>query len=294
MSTLNKPNIELDQNKERYLAPFFVQPELQKKIQEEGFAIVDLLSEDILKKLKADTQKLLKEIPTKETFWKFKSVGRIENPEIRKHSNQIIEKHVIPALQPFFQETAMLVPGVHLIKSPSPSSQLNAHQDSALVDEKKYMAVYAWVPLIDTHARNGTLSIIPKSHLLGMNQRSLNVPWELGPFEKELNKYLVPLTVKAGQVVFFDSALIHGSPNNFSLKTRIAVNVFIRPKEADYLHFYMEDMAKGEEVEVYKVSPEFYMEHDISKRPNSNFPLLRKEKKQVIGFSSSNLNQLFT
>jgi len=294
MNILNKPHIAFNQNQERYLSPFFVRADLQQKIQEDGYVIVDLLSETVLKKLKAATKILLKEIPTKETFWKFKSVGRIENPEIRKHSNKIIEDIVIPELKPFFQDTALLVPGVHLIKSPSPSSQLNAHQDSALVDEKKHMAVYAWIPLMDTHSRNGTLSIIPKSHLLGMNQRSLNVPWELGPFEKELNKYLVPLKVNAGQVVFFDSALIHGSPNNFSLKTRIAVNVFIRPKVADYLHFYMEDMVNGSEVEVYKVSPEFFIEHDISKRPNSNFPLLRKEKKQVLGFNSSNLKQLFT
>ena len=156
MNILNKPHIAFNQNQERYLSPFFVRTDLQQKIQEDGYVIVDLLSETVLKKLKAATKILLKEIPTKETFWKFKSVGRIENPEIRKHSNKIIEDIVIPELKPFFQDTALLVPGVHLIKSPSPSSQLNAHQDSALVDEKKHMAVYAWIPLMDTHSRNGT------------------------------------------------------------------------------------------------------------------------------------------
>jgi hypothetical protein len=50
----------------------------------------------------------------------------------------------------------------------------------------------------------------------------------------------------------------------------------------------------GNEVEEYKVSPEFFIEHDISKRPNSNFPLLRIEKKQVLGLNSSNLKQIFT
>lgn len=281
-------------NLDRYNTPFFLDGEIQSQIKEVGYAVVDLLNKDQLKGLKEATKTLMKEIPKKETFWKFKSVGRIEDPSIRIHSNQIIEQYVIPHLRKFFETSTVLVPGVHLIKSPSPSSQLNAHQDSALVDEKRHVAVYAWIPLMDTHARNGTLSVIPKSHLLGMYQRSLNVPWELGPFEKELNEYLVPVDVKAGQVVFFDSALIHGSPNNFSFKTRIAVNVFIRPKSADYLHFYMEDMENGNEVEVYKVSPKFFIEQDISKRPDANFPLLRKEPKQVLGISKETLNSLFS
>lgn len=268
-------------NSEKYKQRFFKDMDLQEAIREQGYIKIPLLDSVSVRALRRDARELLGKIPVRQKIWKYISAGRIADPEIRKFSNKSIEKHVVPRLRPLFHDNIDLIPGVHLIKPPSPASMLNAHQDSALVNERRYLSVYAWVPLVDTNKRNGTLHVIPRSHHLELYQRSLNVPWELEPFMKSLNKYLIPVKAKAGEVVFFDSALVHGSPNNLSLSTRIAVNVFLKPREADYLHYYMEDM-DGDEVEVYKVSPEFFIEHDISKRPSRPFELLRLEKRQLL------------
>ena len=277
----------------RYKTPFFKDLDIQKAIQEEGYFTCKLLGDNELKALKKDAKELLKVIPFRQKRWKFISAGRIIDPEIRMKSNRSIEKHILPQLKPFFHDNLELIPGVHLIKPPSPASILNCHQDSALVDERVHMSVYAWIPLVDLTKRNGALSIIPKSHSIDLYQRSLEVPWELEPYIKTLNKLQIPVYAKAGDVVFFDAALLHGSPNNLSTGFRIAVNVFIKPKIANYLHFYMEDR-DGDEVEVYHVSPKFYIKQDISKRPSEPFKLLRIEKRQYLNLSEEELINYFS
>ena len=83
-----------------------------------------------------------------------------------------------------------------------------------------------------------------------------------------------PLTVKAGEAVIFDSALIHSSSPNTSSEMWLAINFFVRPKEADYLHFYRDKKTPRHEVELYNVTPEFYISHDIMERPDKKFPYL--------------------
>lgn len=163
--------------------------------------------------------------------------------------------------------------GSFQIKPVSNKSQLNPHQDTPIVDEKKYYSIYVWIPLCNVNEENGTLSVLPKSHLWGNFQRSLNVPWIYEPFTKFLWKKMVPLSISKGDLICFDSALIHASGPNLSNETRVAFNTAILPKDFQQVHYYIDkDTTKGK-VEEYFIDESFYMDENILAKPNRKFKL---------------------
>lgn len=277
----------------KYSEFLFIDAAIADKIKQNGFAVVDLPDATMLNDAVADAKRLLKTIPFSQRAFKFTSVGRIVNDKIRVASTESINKYIIPHIKQFFhQDRVDFISGVHLIKPPSPLSNLNPHQDSSLVDEQAFPSVYAWVPLTNANQRNGTLYVLPKSHTIALFQRSLNIPWEFLPYLDVLKKYMVPVNVKLGQVIFFDSALIHSSSRNMSLNIRMAVNVFIKPKQANYLHFYSDKELNYELTEVYNVSPDFYYKDDIMQRPGSPYTLLRKEPVKKLGLTKDIVNAM--
>lgn len=277
----------------KYHEYLFVDAAIAGKIQRDGFALVDLPNKNVLNEAVVDAKRLLKTIPFKERAIKFTSVGRIENGMTRLDSTNSINKYIIPHLKSYFHPGKVeFISGVHLIKPPSPLSNLNPHQDSSLVDERIYPSVYAWVPLTNVNAHNGTLYVLPNSHKAGLLQRSLNIPWEFLPYLDVLKKYMLPVNVKLGQVVFFDSALIHSSSRNITLSTRLAVNVFIKPIEAKYLHFYSDKELKYEQTEVYNVTPDFYYKDNIMERPGKPFEYLRTEAVGKLALNKEKVDSL--
>jgi hypothetical protein len=246
----------------------FKDQDLENKICEKGYAIVPVLPPDVVKKLKNETNSFIKTLPP--AYLKgFLSLGRVMEPDLRSRSTQIIREYFIPSLYEYLQEDKVEIrSGVHLIKLPGTNGLLDIHQDSSMVDERKFLSVYAWAPLQHTHKWNGTLNIIPGSHLLGNIHRSLNVYNPFVNYLQNLRKYEIPLSVKPGEVVFFHSALMHSSSLNYSWKKRVAINCFIKPKDAPLTHYFRDEQTPADKVEKYEVPPEFYFEEDIMARPN--------------------------
>jgi hypothetical protein len=164
-----------------------------------------------------------------------------------------------------------------LQKKPSPKSRLTAHQDSSHTDETKYPAVYAWVALTDTSVENGAMHIVPGSHLWGNRFRSLNIPWLYSGLEEKMNPMLKAVPMKAGEVLFFDSATIHYSSDNLSRQIRPAINFFIKPREALFLHHYTDNKTPKGKVEVYNVDIDFFYNYDFMQRPPAPYTFLGYE-----------------
>lgn len=251
------------------MSKLFKDPAVEQQILEKGYVKLPLLSSEQIKKLRSESDQFIKTIPV-DYLKGFLSLGRVSEHDARNLSTEIIRKNYIPALSRYLLSDQLdIMSGVHLIKSPGFNGALNIHQDSSMVDELKYLSVYAWTPLQNTHKWNGTLKVIPYSHLLGNIQRTLNVPSPFINFLDALKKFEVPINVKAGEVVFFHSALMHSSAINLTLYKRIAVNCFIKPKEAQFLHYYRDNDTPEKKVEVFEVSPHFYYNEDILKRPDT-------------------------
>ncbi|MBX7226484.1 MAG: phytanoyl-CoA dioxygenase family protein [Chitinophagales bacterium] len=227
----------------------------------------------------------------------FVNSGRFESNEIRtlaineikKTSGEILENIVIP------ENCAYKNGGSYQIKPASKTSQLNPHQDTPIVDELNFYSIYAWIPLCDVNQQNGTLSVLPKSHLWGNYQRSLNVPWIYEKYTNKLWKHMQPLNINKGDLICFDSALIHASGPNLSNEVRVAYNTAILPKDFQQVHYYMDKDTPQGMVEEYLIDETFYMDENILQKPPARFPKNALQHWEgAKGVSSSTMNSLLS
>lgn len=250
--------------------PLFNDLSIQNELSKNGFAVRSLIDPSSIDKLKLgfdDLKRLIGTLPDE-----FCPSGRLSSVEARNFARKTIDAVVPSALSSAFQKNAAVFEGgTYLIKPTGPRTALSPHQDSSHVDEQRYFSVYAWIPLENTNVENGCLHVIPKSHLLGNRHRSLNVPWAFSGFEDELWKKMIPLEMKVGEVCFFEGATIHASPPNKTDRTRIAINYFIRPNEASFLHFYRDERTPEGQVERYELSIDFFYNEDFEARPPKQF-----------------------
>lgn len=251
----------------RFRYPFFKDPELQAEIARNGGAVRDLLTASDIAFLTEAFEQLLRSLPEglPDTHW---TSGRVDDPAIRNMARKAIDQVMPARLSAFFEpEKADYIGGIFLAKKPSPVSELYPHQDSSHTDESVYPAVYAWVPLVDTDLHTGAMHLLPGSHLWGNRFRSLNIPWAYHGMQDAMFPHLKPYPMKAGQVLFFDSACIHYSSNNRGNNNRPALNYFIKPLEALFLHHYRNEHTPDQQVEVYHVDIDFFYNCDFMQPP---------------------------
>lgn len=95
------------------------------------------------------------------------------------------------------------------------------HQDAASMGSSND-AIVIWVPLINVYKKIGTLEIVPNSHKDGL--LTSKVEHSFGIVDKYKDEDFVSLEMEKGDVLFFNSYLVHRSGNNISNKIRWAAN----------------------------------------------------------------------
>lgn len=166
------------------------------------------------------------------------------------------------------------------------------HQDCSIIDEYESTTSYAWIPTEDMTENNGTFFAIPGSHLWSAWQRSSQYPsWPLKSFSKFLWKQMEPIQVNKGDLLLFDSALIHASGSNKTGRIRLAFNVCIIDRAAEHVQYvYESDTPKGK-VEKYVVDEEFWFKGNLWGRPEG-YPLVVEDVRYPQRISKSFLLQL--
>lgn len=200
---------------------------------------------------------------------KFQNSGRYRSADIRNYvmnNIEIFSKEFLPTIfnTAIYDEHTT---GAFQIKPPSKVSELNPHQDAPVIDETKFNGLFVWIPLTDINEMNGAVYVLPKSHLIGNYQRSLNVPWIFEPHTKLLWKYMKPIYLKKGDILCWDSALIHASSSNLSNEKRVAITTTILPKNFKMVEFFKDKSTPIDSVERYEVERSFWENEDIMKRP---------------------------
>ena len=138
-----------------------------------------------------------------------------------------------PSLQRITTDQVRISPSVFQSKPSSPDSAVDPHQDSMLVDEVRSFGAYGWVPLQDVDATNGALYVVPGSHRFGAWNRAPATGAELEPLRGAIWRHARVLPARAGQVIVFDQAVMHGSVTNHGGERRIAAGAVIRPLRAE-------------------------------------------------------------
>ncbi|MCB0508065.1 MAG: phytanoyl-CoA dioxygenase family protein [Chitinophagales bacterium] len=155
----------------------------------------------------------------------------------------------------------------NFIRKKTKNGEVPLHQNWAFVDEAKCTSVSIWCPLVDSNEANGTLQVVPGSHKRFGKVRGPMVPWELENIKhKIIEKYLVPMNVKAGQAVILDDSLVHYSAINQTDDLRLAIQLILIPEEEKSIHYHMDASKHKNKVEVLEVDREFYMEFNPWKK----------------------------
>lgn len=203
-----------------------VTEELKKQYDEQGYIIYEnLFSADemdrirvIIDELDAEKEKLLQQqgqkgisIPSQINFT---SKINFRNPELQRF-----------IADPRFVElsTAVLGPDVRLYwdqsvyKRPEANRDFPWHQDTGYVPTEPMHYLTCWLALDDTTIENGCVWIQPGTHHQGMVE---HVKTDIGWLCYQGDNEGIPVELKKGSLVIFQSLLFHRSTPNRSQTTR--------------------------------------------------------------------------
>ena len=240
---------------------------MENEFNQKGYVTLDLLDEQKfteLQELLADLNK-----STDKTNVNIQSEYELSffnrDVDYRRMVLRRINDFFKPLLDPILDNYEPLI--VNLFNKKPGSGEVPIHQNWTFVDESKYTSVSVWIPLCDVSRLNGTLEVVPKTHNTLTNYRSPSIPWVFEGLEEVLKeKYLQPLELKKGQIGILDDAILHWSSENNSDHDRATIQLIMKPVEAMPLHYYCEDLDRGE-LSVYKVDSDFFASFEMHDRP---------------------------
>lgn len=229
----------------------FKDDEIQSQFEQDGYVILPFYNQEEIDSL---TQLYHELHPKNEqgffpsTFSSDKNYRLTADTKIRAVCQRSVDKYLCDY---------KMVCGAYIVKNPSPDSGMCVHQDMSLLDESKYTGINIWATLTDLNVDNGTIFVLKGSHRLFPTYRGSTIPEFFEEVSEEILDYLEPITIKAGEAVFFDQSIIHYSPPNYSDKIRIVTNTYFTHKDAQYRTYYYNKEKHPEHVEAFEQSDTF-------------------------------------
>jgi len=219
---------------------------------ENGFAKHGQISGDVLKEIIELNNKL--SIP--DFFGCGFNVGmNTDKKNLRKMMQDELSKLITPftdqLLNDFRPYTASF-----LNKLPRNDCFVIAHQDFSYTNEDEYPSFMCFIPLVDTTIDNAALGFIPKSHLFYDDIRAFpfpGVPTAITENSNDLMAYFNIISMKAGEMVFFNHNTIHGSFSNYSNYNRPAVGLSFLKNGIKPFLFLHNPVTNGKTILKYEV-----------------------------------------
>lgn len=260
---------------------------LQEEFNEQGFVKIQLLNEEdilLLNNLFPKFHHDLKQNKFESSTFLTEKVKKLE-----------IRAMLYPIFLPYFErifKDYTYIGSSFLYKTKGIDSEVAPHQDWTIVDEKKYVAINIWTPLIDTNEQNGTLFVLPQSQAQKyFTLRAPTIPFHFQNKIKKIIKESIPTNAKAGEAVILNQSLIHYSTPNYTDNTRIAITSGIKTKNAPMIFHYKNE--KGQ-IEKYSMPEDFLSDFqdfkkDIYQRPQTGIFL-----KNISNINLPNKNTFFS
>lgn len=250
-------------------APFtiFKNAELKQKIEEFGYAVVDLFEPNSIEAMRAiyEQEHQLKD----EKGGMFYSVYS-QDIAYRTRIHEELKKQLTPVFEEHFTDYNNGL-NFFINKISGSDSAFSIHQDSSAIDEFKHSSLSVWIPLQDVDQSNGALWVVEKTHQLFSPYRSVSFSPPFSNIKDTIKDYLKPVPLKLGQVLIFDSRIIHTSGKNTSGVDRLAVVSGILPKEATFQLSFQDK--ENDPIEIYAQADDFLINypnffHDCIFRPS--------------------------
>lgn len=232
--------------------------------RENGFVVVDLLSETAIREIlsfysssfknKREVRQFAKDLPYYISIFD-------KDSDHKKKVDDLISGYVKTSIDALMRDYEVFYSNF-MIKFPG-DGQIESHQDFNFVDEMEYTAFNLWCPLVDTTRQNGGLFVIPGSHLVFRTQRGPNIPKALTRYNELLQRYSSFIPLSKGQAIVFDHKLVHYSPSNRTDSVRVAVQSVLKPGNAEALHYFFDESQNN--VVAYRIDKQYILENDLWK-----------------------------
>jgi hypothetical protein len=206
-------------------------PTSEYKLQDSGYFLAGNVGKKLLQKLKK-IYKVQHAFPDKPSG----IYNALYNQDITYRTNlhttlQELLKPVYDALFVSYKSIGNYV----ITKFPGPNSVFDIHQDTTILDETAYTPLNVWIPLQDTDIDNGCLCLVSKSHQFAHPYRGASFAGQFAELATEIMPYLLPIPMKAGDILVFDNRMLHYSAPNTSKKARVTIMSGIQHQDAAIL-----------------------------------------------------------
>ena len=168
---------------------------------------------------------------------------------------RMLAPRVRAVLRDLFGEEAVAAQSMFYFKPPGARGQ-ELHQDNFYLRVSPGTCMAAWLAVDDADAENGGIVAVPGSHRLGVF-----CPERADPTRSFTTEYVppppgmqpVPVNMRAGDVLFFNGSVIHGSAPNTSRDRfrRAFICHYLPARSAEVSHWYRPLLTfDGEEVQI--------------------------------------------
>jgi hypothetical protein len=239
----------------------------EEKLEEDGYVKLHLLSDDDLCEIREGFKALHRSSdfsPNGGEVFKgdFYTSSFSKDREYKRAIHNLALQVFSPHLERVFYDYEILMEGF-FVKTPG-KGNLPLHQDPSLTSNENSRNVIVWCPLIDVDKNNGTLFVVPGSHrIIPRINTFMSLPYYWAYATALTDKYARSISVSAGEVLVFDTNLLHGSPNNMSNSLRSSFQLYCFPKEKQKI-FYFINPGTPNQLEAFEIqNPDFFIDNDL-------------------------------
>lgn len=247
-----------------------------RALAENGYAVFPFLKPEAVEQLASYYLEFQKEEPSH-----FYSSTHSADMNFRRTTSDFIRAVLSPLVAEVLVDYKLLG-GAYVVKPAHGKGILQPHQDWNLVDEGKSRSYNLWIPLVDVDVNNGAVFVLSGSHSKLKTYRGPGIPSAFKDVEQHIWQKLEPLAMKAGEALFYDHALLHGSPANTSDRVRIGIVCGVILKDSAMQIHALENG----KIETFQCDESFFLEKDPAKdiqqlkklnSPSSNLQTLTME-----------------
>lgn len=241
--------------------PTFRDPELEARFREYGFVVVDFFTDQQVERLLDEVKDVM---PPPGGF---STSVEIVDEAYRTKVHSWLTRRFGERSSQLFVDHDMNLTAV-AVKWPGEGGEKPIHQDWTFSDEQRFRAVNVWVPLVHTDRSNGSLAVLPRSHVV-LDRLRPAPSFPAGYHDPLADLSMGDLDIvelRAGQAIAFDLALVHGSPANQGSEPRCVVAANFLPRKAGARYHYCCDAAWT--IDRYTVTDmSFFTRFDFRARP---------------------------
>jgi hypothetical protein len=231
--------------------PTMVDPELDRLLRDEGWCVVDMVEGRALAELADACWASQPADPVG-----FTSTFFSPDADLKRRVHAAIGTALGPGLERHFVDHHSILHSF-TVNWPGPGGGLQLHQHSSMVDERRFRSAIVWCAVNDATEENGTLHVVPRSHLLQQGPRpERSQSWCEDHVDALLAGHLRAVPLRAGQALVFDNQLLHVSFGNHSTGPRASAVAGVVPRAAEPLYYELDG---DDSVNVYRLDPEFFL-----------------------------------